>query len=173
MRLDKELSDLGLKRDSWFGVGKRIGGNLWLHKSYADEVINQDLFRGAESKLPDWFDYDVIRVSRDQSEICFICSPDFDSSNEPLVSDSFKVKVIEGREAKILSHTKLQKDPLIYHHKWIFVKDDYSGFSVSDSKKRSLEWKIALGVSRSLSSKIGRMSFWDSWLNKNSLMGRI
>lgn len=173
MSLDRELSRLGLRRDSRLGVGKRVGGNLWLHKSYASEFIPQDLLKSAESKLPNWFCYDVVRVSRDQSEICFIFSPDFDSSNEPMVSDSFLFRVDEVEGLTLKSHTKPQKDPLIYHHKWMFVRDDYRGFSVSDSKERSLNWKALLGVNRSSSSKIGRLSFWDSWLAENCLSGRL
>jgi len=49
-------------------------------------------------------------------------------------------------------------DPDIYHHKWLFVADDYQGFDVVASKTRSEQW-IALGdVDR---SRIGRKSYWE------------
>jgi hypothetical protein len=48
-------------------------------------------------------------------------------------------------------------DPYIYHHKWLFVDDDYRGFNVEESKARSQLW-ISLGdVDR---SRIGRQSYW-------------
>jgi len=31
-------------------------------------------------------------------------------------------------------------DPLIYHDKWLFVADDYAGFDVAASKRRSAAW---------------------------------
>lgn len=50
-------------------------------------------------------------------------------------------------------------DPYIYHHKWLFVADDYRGFDVAESKARSEQW-IALGdVDR---SRIGRKSYWEA-----------
>jgi hypothetical protein len=48
-------------------------------------------------------------------------------------------------------------DPYIYHHKWLFVDDDYRGFDTEQSKARSQQW-ITLGdVDR---ARIGRQSYW-------------
>ncbi len=49
-------------------------------------------------------------------------------------------------------------DPYIYHHKWLFVPDDYTGFNVAESKARSEQWIALSGVDR---SRIGRLSFWE------------
>ncbi len=52
-------------------------------------------------------------------------------------------------------------DPYIYHHKWLFVDDDYRGFDVAESKARSVQW-IGLGdVDR---SRIGRKSYWENYV---------
>ena len=85
-----------------------------------------------------------------------------------MVGNSLRVKK-EDEEFVISKIQESPKNPLIYHHKWLFVKDDYKGFNVDESKQRSIDWKTKLGVDRVLTSKIGRLSFWNNWLNENNL----
>jgi len=49
-------------------------------------------------------------------------------------------------------------DPYIYHHKWLFVADDYGGFDVDESKRRSLAWMSLPDIDK---SRIGRKSYWE------------
>jgi len=53
----------------------------------------------------------------------------------------------------------LLADPYIYHHKWLFVADNYQGFDVAASKQRSELWMKLPDVDR---SRIGRKSFWET-----------
>ena len=48
-------------------------------------------------------------------------------------------------------------DPYIYHHKWLFVADDYDGFDVEESKSRSDAWLALPQVDK---SRIGRACYW-------------
>jgi hypothetical protein len=48
-------------------------------------------------------------------------------------------------------------DPYIYHHKWLFVADDYDGFDVEESKARSDAWLALPEVDK---SRIGRACYW-------------
>lgn len=166
--MDLELKKIGIKRDSKYNLGKKMGNQLWFHKSYADEIIDSLDFDKALSLLPKNFNYEIIRYNEQQNEIAFIECNDFNDSNEPIVGASCRIN-LDNKEIKI---NKQPNDPLIYHHKWTFVKDDYKGFDVQESKKRSLEWKIVLGVNKEISNKIGRLSFWDNWLKENNLMSR-
>lgn len=50
-------------------------------------------------------------------------------------------------------------DPFIYHHKWLFVDDNYPGFDVEESKERSAAWMALPDVDKSL---IGRASYWNA-----------
>jgi hypothetical protein len=54
----------------------------------------------------------------------------------------------------------MSSDPLIWHHKWEFVSDDYTGFDVEQSKERSLQWKSKIGTNKDISNRIGRLSYW-------------
>ncbi|MCY9866107.1 hypothetical protein OTK49_26580 [Vibrio coralliirubri] len=171
--VQKALADLGIKRiGKEKTIGKKVGEHVWVHKDYAELVCNKDKYQMMSAALPSGFSYDVVRVSQKVDEVAFIRSPDFNTSHEPIVSDSIRVTLNADGELSVSKATKEQKDPLIYHHKWLFVQDDYKGFDVEEAKLRSLEWKSKLGVDRVVSSKIGRCSFWDNWLKQNSIGGR-
>lgn len=170
IEIEKQLKTWGLKRAS-DNVGKKIDKNIWLHKDYINDFITKENFEKYSQNIPSDFKYQIIRYNEKENEIMFIKASDFDNSHEPVIEDAYKVK-LENNEYKT-SYTKAnEKNPLIYHHKWLFVKDDYKGFDVAKSKERSFEWKSVLGVNKELSNKIGRKDFWDKWLAENNLRGR-
>ena len=113
-------------------IGKTIMGSLYIHKS-AISNLTEDEFHLYKTKLDCIseleFEFDVIKINFKDCEVSFIQSPDWDSANEPTVGDSICVK----RDNSI---RKTNGSNLIYHHKWMFVDDSYSGFSVSESKLR-------------------------------------
>ena len=53
-------------------------------------------------------------------------SPDFDTSYFPIVKASFKVN--SDNTFPKAQPRKSKDNPPIYHHRWLFVKDDYTGF---------------------------------------------
>jgi hypothetical protein len=139
-------------RDRRYGVGKKMGHQTWVHRDYED-VFPGDL-ESAKKALGD-VDYDVVRYDHKTGAYAFIGSQDFNTNPEPTVEDSHVVTA-DGN----VKVNKQPKDPLIYHHKWQFVKDDYAGFDVEESKRRSLEWKKLIGVNKDVSNRIGRLSYW-------------
>jgi hypothetical protein len=170
--MNESLKSLKIVRNKKYNVGKKIGNQIWIHKNYISELMNLDLFEKFKSKIPDDFNYVVLRWDEKKQELAFIESVDFNTSNEPLVGDSLRV-LLSQNEYVLSKRVIQQKDPLIYHHKWLFVKDDYVGFNVKESKLRSIEWKSYLGVNSQVTSRIGRLSFWDNWLNDNNLSKRL
>ena len=136
-------------------VGKFIGGDLYVHKSAMD-VLPQKEFELAESKLPEDFEYEIVKYNATQGSFSFIGSPDWNTANEPIVGDSYKV----SKNGEV-SLTKQKSDPQIYHHKWNFVRDNYDGFNVRQSIQRSIDWyrdaKDELNI-----YKIGTKSYWES-----------
>lgn len=144
------------------GVGKYIGGNLYVHKNYI-QVFDDSYLKALsvlEKNAPD-FSFDIVKFNQEKKSYSFISSTDFDTKDEPTVGDSIQVDS-EGH----LKLTKQKKDPQIYHHKWNFVKNDYSGFNVADSVSRSIQWKSIIGKNKELSSKIGTSSFWETTLQQ-------
>lgn len=153
---------LGLKRH--LEVGKSIGGNLYVHKNYVD-VFPQEKYLTALNYLEKNvfnFDYTIVKYSKENESFSFIKSPDFDQSDEPIAGDSILVS-----KTRSLKFTKQKTDPQIYHHKWLFVKDDYLCFDVKKSIQRTVAWKEKMGNNREMSSRIGTQSVWLEWLEKN------
>ena len=169
--MEQKLKELKIQRSNKGQIGKKIGNQVWFHKDYITDFMLKEDFDKYKAELPENYEFNILRYDTKLNEIAFINSPDFDTAQEPLVGQSLRVK----KDAEGFQLSKIQeppKDPLIYHHKWLFVKDDYQGFDIEESKKRSIEWKEKLGINRTLTSKIGRLSFWNKWLKENDLKKR-
>lgn len=175
--MEKTLKNLKIERDKRYGVGKRVGDNVWFEKSYIEEVIPNKTIEKIENLLENLSTKEkehitksnIVRYSPKENSIAFIQSDDFNKENEPTVGDSLLLK-LKTSEVKL---TKKSSNPLIYHHKWLMVRDDYKGFDLEESKKRSIQWKTLLGNDKITSSKIGRKDFWEKWLQNNGLSEKI
>lgn len=151
------LKQLGLIRHNNF-LGKKIGNKIWAHYRYINEIVPQEIVEnGIKHPLLD-FTPSVFRYDIKDKSIAFIECNNFDIEREPIIGDILTIK-----QDNTASKTKKHHDPFIYHHKWLFVKDDYAKFNVNESKLWSIEWRTKLGKNRELSSKIGRLSFWRKW----------
>lgn len=136
---------------SKYGVGKLIGGYLYLHRNYVTNLPNdmQHKIAQAEQSL-DGFNYNVVKVGMNSNVVAFINSTDFDAAPEPTVGEFVAVDT-ETDE------TKAGDSKAIWHHKWLWVKDDYKGFDVDDSYERSEKYlKMDIDFSR-----IGNKKFWE------------
>ncbi|WP_425263793.1 hypothetical protein [Vibrio owensii] len=162
MTIENQLRKLGLRRTTKLPVGKQMGSQVWFHVSYAEQILSQDELRELK-RLQNLIQPDVVRLCLKSRELVAIECKGFDSLPEPIIQRT----VSSDKDSKI----KIMGDnPPIYHSKWMFVQDDYQNFSVSTSKLRSIEWKSRLGVNRSISSRIGRSTFWNDWLETMGLM---
>ena len=148
---DIALKKLGLKRTNKFGgIGKEIGGEVYLHKDY-EHTFPQDLLNKAKSFLPEDYVYNVVKYAPKTGVFSFIISNDFDTNEEPSVDGVVTVKP-DG------TIKKQGNAGWIYHHRWEWVADDYKGFDVEKSKQRSLKWAGLDGVDK---SRIGQRKHWD------------
>ena len=137
-------------RSKKFGVGKEIGGAVYVHKQYIGCLpTNAQLHWQA---LADQSRYTVVKYSERAGTVSFIETHDFDQAPEPEVGE-----VLTFNLSGHFSKRKQLSDPYIYHHKWLFVLDDYEGFDVEESKRRSLLW---LNLDDIDSRRIGRKSYW-------------
>jgi poly(A) polymerase len=118
-------------------VGKQIGNSLYVHKLYADEVIPNGILRKAEDILtrsnPD-FNYNSIMFDPKRGIVRFDEAPDFDTAQEPHVGE-YIVIFPNGSHQPRKGYSNS-----IWHHKWLWVKDDYTGFDVDKSKEWSRLW---------------------------------
>lgn len=138
MKKLKTLRGSVIKR-SKYEVGKMIGGCLYLHKSYSNGVIPQDILENAENALKETypsFEYQCLKYDTKKQSISFQEAPDFNSAREPIVGDYVTV-TIDGK-------VKTGHSNYIWHHKWLWVKDDYQGFDIEESYRWSEKWLAVL-----------------------------
>jgi hypothetical protein len=72
-------------RSSTFGVGKEIGGAVYVHRMYEHKLGSAVV--QAKVNLPDDFDYQVVKYNYRTKSVSFIQSQDFDVAPEPTVGD--------------------------------------------------------------------------------------
>lgn len=135
-----------------YSVGKEIGGAVYIHRVYVS--LLPEPVKIASKHLPTDFDYTVVKYVEKESCVSFVLSPDFDSAHEPIVGDILRFDAKGSMQL-----FRQQADPYIYHHKWLFVMDDYRGFDVNKSKSRSITWLGLAGIDM---QRIGRKNYWDS-----------
>jgi hypothetical protein len=150
---DMQLKKVGLKRTNNFNkIGKECkGGDIYCHKLYEDQ-FPADVMAAAKAKLPPDFVYDIVKFNRLTNTVSFMVSSDWDTEPEPSLDGGYTVK--QDAPAK-----PFKGAGWIYHHKWQFVADDYTGFDVEESKKRSLAWYTIEGVDK---NRIGQRAFWNA-----------
>jgi hypothetical protein len=136
---------------SKYGVGKLIGGYLYLHRNYVGELPNDMGHKVAQAEQAlNGFRYNVLKIGVNSNVVSFINSKDFDTAPEPTVGEYTSVDVDKDTERTGTSNA-------IWHHKWLWVKDDYKGFDTDDSFERSEKYlKMDIDFSR-----IGNKKFWE------------
>jgi hypothetical protein len=129
------------------GVGKSIGGAVYIHRDYAPSWI-WDLLPDPEN---DRHRVTIIKIT--SANISFLDVPDFDISHEPQLLS----RVTVNRDTGVASYAAYINGP-IYHHKWLMVSDDYAGFDVAASVDRSRTWLALDGVDM---TRIGNKVYWE------------
>jgi len=137
--------------------GKTCGSSLYVHRLYEEQVVPTSALLHAKRVLIQYLNdtsYTGVKYDRRTGNVTFQWCDDFDTADEPTVGRCFvltgqgRVKIIEKKE-----------DPQIWHHKWMWVADDYKGFNVEASKKHSELW--TKHVSPEERRRIGTKSFWE------------
>lgn len=142
-------------------VGKRVGPQIYVHKYYADEVIPKAIWTKANDILtrsyPD-FAFNTVVFNVKAKVVRFDQAPDFDTAREPHVGNYIMVYVDGSRPPRV------GYSDSIWHHKWLWVKDDYKGFDVDKSKEWSRIWLSKLDEPAK-----GRDMLWKSQLRNVGL----
>ena len=136
----KTLKGSDIKRSTKYGVGKEIGGEIYFHKEYAEDILPAEVLSQAERLLEEnhpGFEYNCLKYNPKTGVVAFQEAPDFDTAREPVVGDYVSVNTDTGV-------VKTGHSNYIWHHKWNWVKNDYSGFDVEESWNWSKEWLSTL-----------------------------
>lgn len=159
------------------GVGKVLGKDKWVHVSAIPYLSakERDLIARAvgviDKKSVEHVDFNqdvIIKISPRSREggVTFCYSPDWKIATEPECGLMVGVAGLDGISATIRV-TKPPKIPYIYHHKWMFVADNYAGFNVAKAKKWSELWEnhpvvraLMADKSEHFRLKIGKKDYW-------------
>ena len=136
----KTLKGSAIKRSTKYGVGKEIGGEIYFHKDYAEDILPDEVLSQALQLLEEeqpGFEYNCLKYNPKTGVVAFQESPDFDTAREPVVGDYVSVNTNTGV-------VKTGHSNYIWHHKWNWVKNDYSGFDVEESWNWSKKWLSTL-----------------------------
>ncbi len=151
------------KRSKEFGVGKVMGDATYVHVS-ADDVLPQPDYDAATAAAVAWFRYrgetlaynvvKLVRWTNTTPAFTLIHAPLFDTEPEPKIISACRIC------ADVVRHLYYPRQPLIYHHKWLMVRDGYTGFDVRESKLRTeriLKLPDAIDFAR-----IGHREYWET-----------
>jgi hypothetical protein len=134
--------------------GKKVGPKTYVHWSALEE---SDLpvaeIAMASRLIPSGWAFQVVRYDSKTGQVAFVQAPGFDEEDEPVIGEMIVVE--KGDDEAVLYRAK--DKPQIYHHKWMFVADDYDGFDVEASKSRT-ERINKLNLDK---SRIGYKHIWD------------
>lgn len=124
-----------IRRYARTGVGKLVGSYLYLHKNYAreaiakikahDYVVGSRLERTLAAMTPN-FKFRCLRFDLMLGELRFDESPNFNTAREPMVGRWLSID-FNGM-------TNHGWSGAIWHHKWLWIKDDHPGFDVAQSR---------------------------------------
>ena len=147
-----------------FPVGKVIGGNqVYFHKNYIGSQPKevQDLYNSALDKLPPDHNFNTLMYMKGKGDtpdtIRFDESADFDFAREPTPGKMVAIDA-NGNVAERNSNQ-------IFHHKWMWVGDDYKGFDVNKEYGWSKQWTSKVDNF----SGIGKKENWDRILEEKGL----
>lgn len=146
---------------------KKVGYCYYVHKSNIKELSEI-----LDKKQKTWLNkvlvignticnYSIVKYNKMNENISLIECEDWDTSNEPIVCDSFCFN-IDGNMKIIKGGSK------VYHNKWQFVSSDYKGFDIEKAKNRTEEWNKIEDI-KGLKNKIGSKKFWHDLLRVNNI----
>ena len=161
------LKGKGVPKGAKYRLGKVIGGSLYIHKNYLETAFEddprlEDDFNIAEEllreKYPD-FEYNCIAYYPETHAIQFQAAPGFDTEREPAVGDMINVNAATGE----VNPPKYVGQ--IWHHKWLWVDNDYTGFNV----RNAWEWSRTFLNELNEPSIGGSINSWNRQLDKYGL----
>jgi|2_EtaG_2_1085320.scaffolds.fasta_scaffold00161_30 hypothetical protein len=139
-------------------VGKEISGKLYFHRQYWEEYIDpgtwERILSAADTEA---FLFDCVMVDLRSGKVRLDEAPDFDTAREPTVGKTLTY-MHEGE-------VKLGASCGVWHHKWLWVKDDYEGFDVEEAYNWSFQWLQTLTEP----AKGGSIKAWETQLMKFGL----
>lgn len=141
-----------------FPIGKVIGGKVYMHVKYIDTLPSPEQARIA-LRASGLRDARALSYDPKNEIYMFSVAPDFDRASEPAPRKSVKVEM-DGDDVDEVSPAK--DITQIWHHKWMWVDDNYKGFDVRGSYEWSKTWTAKMKKPASGSLRIWKVQLADA-----------
>lgn len=132
----------------------------YAHKSNLNQLISNLNYSEAErvKKIVRTFNnpFDIIKYNN--GVVSLMRSSDWDTANEPTIDVSYTIGL--DNSVKVIRNGRQ-----VYHNKWQFVSDDYTGFDIEEAKQRTKLWNSIPNIN-SYKNRIGNKVFWHELLNE-------
>jgi DNA phosphorothioation-associated putative methyltransferase len=146
-------------------MGKRIGYELYFHRSYLDVEAGGDLQFikmiseiGKQFAIPD-AEWNIIKIHKKKAKISFLKYPEFDKDAYPILTKSYSID-LEANKCKVIDYAKSTNPPIL-HRKELFVPESYPLFAKFKEATVTAE---KLGYYSGDSRKIGYRNQWMQFL---------
>jgi hypothetical protein len=117
-------------------VGRRTGTKIYVHRFYSDYVVDIDYYKYLDllgKMFPEMErKFNCLSWNKLTKEIKFFYSPDFDTAREPHIGEWVSI----SNDKTI----RKGKSDLIWHHKWLWVRNNYTKFDAYESINWSELW---------------------------------
>ena len=125
-------------------AGKRMGNYVYIHRNYAHTLDGGESIQKAAAvvvvEFPSFMDVcNCVRFDMSTGHVRFDESPNFDYVSEPNVG---RYKLVDPYTERIIGEGR---SDFIWHHKWMWVGADYTGFDVLVSEAWSRAWLKKVG----------------------------
>lgn len=141
-------------------AGKQVGDKIYVHRRYADLVIPKKSLKQAldlaAASMP--FEPTSVLWDRRDNIVRFDEAPGFDTEQEPRVGRYVAVNLSTGA-------VRTGSSDAIWHHKWLWVQDDYDGFDVRKARAWSRFWSHRLPAA----PKGGSQRAWEEQLASHGI----
>jgi hypothetical protein len=139
-----------------YSVGKIIGGRIYMHINYIQLLPWEAQVARDRAQMELDRKIKCVSYCPKMNSYTFATSADFDCSYEPTVGDMITIQITEKDQLLV---GDLKWSDSIWHHKWMWVGDDYDGFDIRDSYKWSQKY------TQYISRPSGSLTKWCEQLN--------
>ena len=144
-------------------VGKRVATHLYTHRSNIYRLPEESKILVAQALMvAGEFDFDLVKIAYDDTHVCLLSYPDFDTHPHPELKYSIKVLLPSGQYC--MTDYSNSANPPILHRKETFVTPEYPLYAVFVNLTKAEERYGLFGR-----SDIGHRKQWKALLASKNL----
>lgn len=146
---------------------KRVGYNLYAHKSNLEELRSKlsNEMKGFLNAVLITVEHDldipyhIVKVDTKKKRVSVIECPTWNKYYEPIVGDSYCFNM------ETIAYSMKKGGNKVYHHRWMFVSENYKGFDIKKSQERT--WELWDNPEfQENKNRVGNLDYWLDFLKR-------